>query len=230
DMESNSGFVTLEGTSSDTSHDIDPQASALYSWHSKDERFGVLVGVTQQKRTSRTMEVTTENYQWYGTDTDARDVHGNPMLQDGIEYWWGNSGFNNQNGRNYTDFFMPTSVNFAVKEETRERKGGQLTFQFKPVDNVTMTANYFRFELEGNYAQHMLKVPEWSMARFNGDGNWAGGRMLNGLDFDPSGTVVTGAQFEKLAGKTYYCNEAEAEAAGLEPGGWGPDDCTIPTP
>ena len=74
DMESNSGFVTLEGTSSDTSHDIDPQASALYSWHSKDERFGVLVGVTQQKRTSRTMEVTTENYQWYGTDTDARDV------------------------------------------------------------------------------------------------------------------------------------------------------------
>ena len=85
DMESNSGFVTLEGTSSDTSHDIDPQASALYSWHSKDERFGVLVGVTQQKRTSRTMEVTTENYQWYGTDTDARDVHGNPMLQDGIE-------------------------------------------------------------------------------------------------------------------------------------------------
>ncbi|KUJ03099.1 hypothetical protein AR275_27490 [Stenotrophomonas maltophilia] len=42
DMESNSGFVTLEGTSSDTHHDIDPQASALYSWHSKDERFGVL--------------------------------------------------------------------------------------------------------------------------------------------------------------------------------------------
>ncbi|MBT2768332.1 TonB-dependent receptor [Stenotrophomonas sp. ISL-67] len=230
EMESNSGYVTLEGTSSDTSHDVDPQASALYSWHSKDERFGVLVGVTQQKRTSRTMEATTENFQWYGTDTTAHDVNGNPMNQGGVNYWWGNSGFNDQNGRNYTDFFMPTSVNFAVKEEERERKGGQFTFQFKPTDNVTLTANYFRFELEGDYTQNMLKIPEWNMARYNQDGNWAGGRLLNGLTMDPSGSIVTGAQFEKIPGKTYYCSEDEAAAAGLPPGGWGPDDCTIPTP
>jgi TonB-dependent receptor len=72
DMESNSGYVNLEGTTSDTSHDIDPQVSALYSWHSKDERFGVLVGVTQQKRTTRTMEASTEDYQWYGNGTTAR--------------------------------------------------------------------------------------------------------------------------------------------------------------
>lgn len=61
------------------------------------------------------------------------------------------------------------------------------------------------------------------------DGNWAGGR-LQWLDFDASGNTVTGAQFEKLAGKTYYCSEDQAKAAGLKPGGWGPDDCTIPTP
>ena len=230
EMESNSGYVTLEGTSSDNSRDVDPQASALYSWHSDDERFGVLVGVTQQKRTSRTMEATTENYQWYGTDTTARDVFGNDMNQGGVNYWWGNSGFNDQNGRNYTDFYMPTSVNFAVKEEERQRKGGQLTFQFKPTDNVTLTANYFRFELEGDYTQNMLKIPEWNMARYNQDGNWAGGRLLNGLTMDPSGSIVTGAQFEKIPGKTYYCSEDEAAAAGLPPGGWGPDDCTIPTP
>jgi len=229
EMEANSGYVNLEGTSSDTSHDIDPQASALYSWHSKDERFGVLVGVTQQKRTSRTMEASTEDYQWYGAG-DARDANGNVLPQDGIHYWWGQSGFNNQTGGNYSDFFMPTSVNFAVKEEKRERKGGQLTFQFKPLDNLTLTANYFRFELQGDYTQNMLKVPEWSMARFNGDGNWAGGRLLNGLDFDPSGSIVTGAQFEKLPGKAYICSEEQAAAAGLAPGGWGPDDCTLPTP
>jgi len=229
DMEANSGYVNLEGTSSDTSHDIDPQASALYSWHSKDERFGVLVGVTQQKRTSRTMEASTEDYQWYGAG-DARDANGNALPQDGIHYWWGQSGFNNQTGGNYSDFFMPTSVNFAVKEEKRERKGGQLTFQFKPLDNLTLTANYFRFELQGDYTQNMLKVPEWSMARYNGDGNWAGGRLLNGLDFDPSGSIVTGAQFEKLPGKAYICSEEQAAAAGLAPGGWGPDDCTLPTP
>jgi len=230
EMEANSGYVTLEGTSSDTSHDVDPQASALYSWHSKDERFGVLVGVTQQKRTNRSMEVSTEDFQWYGNGTDARDAYGNVLPQDGIHYWWGQSGFNDQNGRNYSDFFLPTSVNFAVREEERQRKGGQLTFQFKPLDNLTLTANYFRFELQGDYTQNMLKIPEWNIARFNGDGNWDGGRLLNGLSFDPSGSIVTGAEYQKLAGKTYYCSEEQAAAAGLAPGGWGPDDCTIPTP
>ncbi|KAG1385559.1 hypothetical protein G6F59_017333 [Rhizopus arrhizus] len=76
----------------------------------------------------------------------------------------------------------------------------------------------------------MLKIPEWSMARYNQDGNWDGGRLLNGLDFDPSGSIVTGGQFEKLPGKAYICSEDQAKAAGLKPGGWGPDDCTMPTP
>ncbi len=77
----------------------------------------MLVGVTQQKRTTRTMEASTEDYQWYGAGR-ARDA-GNVQQQDGIHYWWGKSGFNNQTGGNYSDFFMPTSVNFAVKEEKR---------------------------------------------------------------------------------------------------------------
>lgn len=230
DMEANSGYVNLEGTSSDTSHDLEPQVSALYSWHSKDERFGLLIGATKQTRTSRTMQASTEDYQWYGNGTDARDANGNVLSQDGIHYWWGQSGFNDQSGRNYSEFFMPTSVNFAVKEEKRERTGGQFTFQFKPLDNLTLTANYFRFELQGDYTQNMLKIPEWNLARYNGDGNWDGGRLLNGLSFDPSGSIVTGAQYEKLAGKTYYCSEEQAAAAGMAPGGWGPDDCTIPTP
>jgi TonB-dependent receptor len=142
----------------------------------------------------------------------------------------GKSGFNLLYGDLYTNFFMPTSVNFGVREEERERDGLQLTYQFRPADNVTITADYFRFDLQGDYTLNMLKIPEWNLARFSGDGNWPGGRLLNGLTFDPSGTIVTGAEYEKLAGKTYYCSEAEAAAAGLPPGGWGPDDCTVPTP
>ena len=248
DMESNTGFASIEGTSSDTSSGVDPQASALYSWHSKDERFGLLVGATRQNRTNRSMDVTTEDWQWYSDRLDANgnishdyvwneagttrnppvDAHGNPMK--GVSQFWGRSGIYDQNGHHYSGFSMPTSVNFAVKDEKRERTGGQLTFQFKPVDNVTMTANYFRFELQGNYTQNMLKIPEWNLARVAGDGNWEGGRLLNGFTMDPSGTIVTGAEYEKLAGKTYICSEGEAAAAGLPGGGWGPDDCTIPTP
>lgn len=233
ELESNSGFATVEGTYSDTSSTTDPQLSAMYSWHSKDERFGFLVGLTDQKRTNRSMEVSAEDYQWYGDDYDATpafDVNGKPMTQDGVHYWWGESGFYNQGGDYYSNFFMPTSMNFAVRNEKRERKGAQLTFQFKPLDNMTLTANYFRFDLQGDYTLNMLKVPEWNLARFSGDGNWPGGRLLNGLSFDRSGSIVTGAEFQMLPGKTYYCSEAQAAAAGLNPGGWGPDDCTVPTP
>ncbi|HIE1099606.1 MULTISPECIES: TonB-dependent receptor [Stenotrophomonas] len=248
DMKANSGFASIEGTSSDTSSGVDPQASAMYSWHSEDERFGLLIGATKQVRTNRSMEVSTEDWQWYSDRVDANgavihdyvwnapgrtrnpavDVHGN-ALPDASQFW-GRSGIYNQNGGHYSGFFMPTSVNFAVRDERRERTGGQLTFQFKPLDNVTMTANYFRFELQGDYTQNMLKVPEWNLARVAGDGNWEGGRMLNGFTMDPSGTIVTGAQYQMQPGRNYICSEDQAKAAGLPPGGWGPDDCTIPTP
>jgi hypothetical protein len=133
DVEAGSGFVTAEGTTADTTDNIDGQFSGQYAWHDKSERFGVLVGYTQQKRTSRTMGASTENWQWYADDYDtnpATDVNGKPSSMTG--QWWGESGFYDQNGNYYTNFMLPTSVNFNVKSEDREREGGQLTLQFKP--------------------------------------------------------------------------------------------------
>ena len=246
DMEANTGFVSAEGTWADTTKKADGQFSGSYSWHDKDERFGVFVGYTGQKRTTRTMGASTENWQWYGDDYDAHpatDVNGKPSGM--TSYWWGQSGFNDQNHPytgafqdgwptgcgNYCNFMMPTSVNLNVKNEERERKGGQVTLQFKPVDNLTLTANYFRFDLSQNSQTNTLKIPEWNLARYAGDGNWSGGRMLDGLTFDPSGTIVTGANYSVHPGKAYYCSGDEAAAGGLtNTGGFGPDDCTIPTP
>ncbi|KQZ40092.1 TonB-dependent receptor [Duganella sp. Root1480D1] len=231
EVKSGSGFVSAEGTWADTTKKTDGQFSGQYAWHDDDNRFGILVGLTSQKRTTRTMSASTENWQWYGDDYDAHpatDVNGKPS--DLSSYWWGQSGFYDQNGKYYTNFMMPTSVNLNVKSEERERKGGQLTMQFKPVRNLTLTANYFRFDLKQNSQTNILKVPEWNLARYSGDGNWPGGRMLDGLTFDRSGTLVTGAQYSVHPGKAYYCSEAQAAAAGKQPGGWGPDDCTIPTP
>ncbi|NCT71315.1 MAG: TonB-dependent receptor [Xanthomonadaceae bacterium] len=230
ELEPNSGFANIEGTWADTTKKTDGQFSGSYSWHDKEDRFGVFVGYTQQKRTTRTMGASTESWQWYGRDEggNAVDVNGRPS--DFNSNWWGGTGFWDQNGNYYTGFMMPTSVNFAVKEEERERKGGQLTFQYKPTDNLTLTANYFRFDLSQDSQTNTLKVPEWNIARYYGDGNWRGGRLLDGLTFDPSGTIVTGADYSLHQGKAYYCSEEEAAAAGMAPGGWGSDDCTVPTP
>ncbi|WP_229260149.1 TonB-dependent receptor [Duganella aquatilis] len=231
DVKSGSGFVSAEGTWADTTKKTDGQFSGQYAWHDEQNRFGVLVGYTQQKRTTRTMGASTEDWKWYSDDNTAHpatDVNGKPSKMN--SYWWGESGFYDQSGKYYTNFMMPTSVNFDVKTEERERKGGQLTLQFKPVRNLTLTGNYFRFDLSQDSQTNTLKIPEWNLARYNGDGNWPGGRMLDGLTFDKSGTIVTGAQYSAHTGKTYYCSEAAAAAGGQKPGGWGPDDCTIPTP
>jgi len=231
DVKANSGFVNAEGTWADTSNKTDGQFSGQYAWHDEAKRFGVLVGYTQQKRTTRTMGASTENWQWYSDNyktNPATDVNGKPSGMN--SYWWGQSGFKDQNGKYYSNFMMPTSVNLNVKTEERERKGGQLTLQFKPLDSLSLTANYFRFDLSQNSQTNILKVPEWNIARYKPDGNWAPGRLLDGLSFDRSGTIVTGAQFSAHPGKTYYCNEAQAAAGGMKPGGWGPDDCSVPTP
>ncbi|MCV2419923.1 TonB-dependent receptor [Paucibacter sp. DJ2R-2] len=231
DMKSNSGFFTAEGTSADTTNKIDGQFSGQYAWHDEAKRFGVLVGVTQQKRTTRTMGASTENWQWYGDNyktNPATDVNGKPSGMS--SYWWGQSGFYDQSGKYYKNFMMPTSVNLNVKSEERERQGGQLTLQAKPIDRLTLTGNYFRFNLSQNSQTNILKVPEWNLARYDGDGNWPTGRLLDRLTFDPSGTIVTGAQYSAHPGKTYYCSEGAAAAGGQKPGGWGPDDCTVPTP
>jgi len=232
DVPSGSGFVNAEGTWADTTKKTDGQFSGQYAWHDESNRFGVLVGLTQQKRTTRTMGADTENWQWYGDNyrtNPATDVNGKESAL--TSYWWGQSGFYDQNGKYYTNFMMPTSVNLNVKEEQRERKGGQLTLQFKPMRNLNLTANYFRFDLKQDSQTNTLKVPEWNLARYDGDGNWPGGRLLDGLTFDPSGTIVTGAQYSVHPGKTYYCSGEQAAAGGLtNTGGFGPDDCTIPTP
>ncbi|MQA40125.1 TonB-dependent receptor [Rugamonas aquatica] len=232
EVKSGSGFVAAEGTWADTSKKTDGQFSGQYAWHDEGNRFGVLVGYTQQKRTTRTMGASTENWQWYGDNYKthpATDVNGKPS--DMNSYWWGQSGFYDQAGKYYSNFMMPTSVNFDVKTEDRERKGGQLTMQLKPVRNLTLTGNYFRFDLSQNSQTNTLKIPEWNLARYDGDGNWPGGRMLDGLTFDPSGTIVTGAKYSAHPGKTYYCSGAQAAAGGIKnTGGFGPDDCTIPTP
>ncbi|MBY0243725.1 MAG: TonB-dependent receptor [Burkholderiaceae bacterium] len=232
EVKANSGFAAVDGTWADTTKKADGQFSGQYAWHDQDNRLGVLVGYTQQKRTTRTMGASTENWQWYADSYKAHpatDVNGKPSGMD--SYWWGQSGFYDQNGKYYTNFMMPTSVNLNVKTEERERKGAQATVQFKPLRNLSLTANYFRFQLSQDSQTNSLKVPEWNIARYDGDGNWPGGRMLDGLSFDPSGTVVTGAQYSMHPGKKYYCSGAQAAAGGLSnTGGFGPDDCTIPTP
>ncbi len=187
-----SNFLSVEGTYGDTTKKADPQVSGMLSWKDASETYGVLLGATWQRRTTRTMEASTESWRWWTDDRKvqpATDVNKQKYANDqAISYWWG-GGTKDQSGNRYSGYWTPQSVNAGIKEERRDRLGVQATGQWRPTDDLTLTANYFRFELEGNYTQNLLKIPEWGYDNF-----------FTGAKLDPSKTIFQGATFQVPSG------------------------------
>jgi TonB-dependent receptor len=188
DLPSLSGFIDVEGTDSDTTRKVEPQISGLISWKNQAETFGILLGATYQKRTDREMDGSTESWRWWTDDRSAQpatDIHGQPYANDDqIAYWWG-GGATTQSGQHYSGYWVPQSVDTAVLTQDRKRLGLQATAQWKPTDNLLITVNAFRFQLNQNTTQNMLKIPEWGYGNF-----------FTSATFDPSGTIQQSANFQ----------------------------------
>src|SRR3546814_199465 len=60
DLPAWSGFVSAEGTYSDTTKKFDPQIAGQISWKDPEERLGFLVGATYQARTNHELRGSTE--------------------------------------------------------------------------------------------------------------------------------------------------------------------------
>jgi len=186
EMDSLSGFLAAEGTDSDTTRHVDPQVSGLVSWKDRSETYGLLVGAAWQKRESRTMEATTESWRWWPNSSSvATDVNHNPYPAfDQISYWF-EKAVVDQAGKTYTGYWAPQSVDATVVDRKRVRTGFQATGQWRPLNEMTLTANYFRFDLKNDQIQNTLKIPEWGY--YNG--------LFQGATLDSSNTVMTSATF-----------------------------------
>jgi iron complex outermembrane receptor protein len=191
DVPSGSGFVSAEGTYSDTTRKFEPQLAGQYSWKNEDETLGFLLGGTWQKRSNRELRASTESWNWW-SDRDAAgnvvspatDVDGKPFGNaDAISYW-PEGGTTTRDGKHYSGYWAPQSVNAEVFDQERERYGIQATAQMRPFDNVTVTSNFFRFGYTSNFTSNVLKIPEWGYGNF-----------FSGAGFDDSGTVMQSAQF-----------------------------------
>lgn len=205
EMKANDGFVSLNAAGSDNSSKVTPQGSALWSWKNKDETFGVLVAGSYQKRRDVDYTANASSWHWWSNNcTDhttctapPTDVHGNAYGADvapNIDLWSG-GGVVDQSGKSYSGYWMPQQFATSRNQLDLTTKGWQATMQFKPVDHLLLTGNYFRFERQQTQITNTLEVPEWGLPT----GSYADqqGRLLapNGLTFDPSHTVVTGANY-----------------------------------
>ncbi|GAA4769720.1 TonB-dependent receptor [Stakelama sediminis] len=212
DLKPWSGNISVEGTYSDVTDKVEPQISGLLSWHNADKTLGFLVGATYQKRTNRSLGANTESWHWWADDpsaTPATDVNGNTYSDDNAISYWGGGGTTTQDGTHYNGYWAPQSVDESVFIQQRKRLGIQATAQMRPFDNLTITANYFRFQLDGDYVNNTLKIPEWGYGNF-----------FTNATFDPSGTILQSATFQVPADGT-GCRTATADH---------PNPCTMETP
>jgi len=198
DLPAWSGFVSAEGTYSDTTKKFDPQIAGQISWKDPEERLGFLIGATYQERANRELRGTTETWRWWSDRdangdiiTPATDVNGNPFENDDAISYWPGEGVTARDGTHYSGYWAPQSVNAEVFSQQRKRLGIQATAQMRPFDNLTVTANYFRFDYKSNWQNNVLKIPEWGYGNF-----------FTGPTFDESGTIFQSANFQVPAAGT----------------------------
>jgi iron complex outermembrane recepter protein len=191
DVPSGSGFVSAEGTYADTTGKLEPQFGAQYSWKNEEETIGLLIGGVYQKRTNREMRATAGTWRWWSDRdssgnviTRATDVNGNAYANDAAVSYWTGGGQSTLDGRHFSGYWAPQSVRAEVFDQDRERYGVQATAQFRPLTDLTVTANYFRFEYGSDFIHNQLTIPEWGYGKFFSD-----------AVFDASGTVMRSATF-----------------------------------
>jgi iron complex outermembrane recepter protein len=191
DLEPWSGTISAEGTYADVTEKVEPNVSGLLSWHNEDKTLGFLVGGTYQQRTNRTLSANADSWHWWTRDRGEKpavDVNGNTYANDAaIDYWNDGDGGQQttQGGTVFDGYWAPQSVSQTIEEQKRKRLGIQATMQAKPFDNLEITANYFRFQLDGDYTRSVIKIPEWGYSNFFTAGT-----------LDQSGTILTGASFQ----------------------------------
>ena len=107
-----------------------PQFSGLVSNTFNDDKFGVLLSYAHSDRKSRYDEANTSRYM-------TRDLN----LDDGTVL---------------TDIEMPRNYDQIAQTETRKRDGGTLVLQYRPSDELTLTADALYSKYTVDYRQDVL--------------------------------------------------------------------------
>ena len=150
-----------------------PQISGLISNTFADETFGVLFSFSSTDREYRSDQA--QNGGFLKNDLSFEDPD-NPGQM--IEI---------------ADVFMPRNYDQIAKLETRERTGGTLVFQYKPVEDITLTADYLVSKYDVGYTEHTLA-------------HWFDTDWLAGASIDSNRTAVMLDFLGDRGAKTDYLN------------------------
>ena len=112
----------------------DPQLSALANWKNDDATFGIMVQAFGHKRHLR---------------RDGQEILGYNVIAEGDAAA--------QAHPDLEGVFYPSLIGSALFEQERKRTGGQITMQFAPTDDVTITLDGFTSKLKAsNYNRNYM--------------------------------------------------------------------------
>ena len=114
DLDAGTAFASVEGAYHKNSEEWDPAYSALGSWKTDDEKFGVLVAYSNEAVKSTIVK----RYLSFGTPSGS-------LIDD--------------NGVSHNTYGYMSSILF---DEDRERTSSQVTLQYAPSDDLVLSLNY----------------------------------------------------------------------------------------
>lgn len=140
------GVKGVIDNSTETGDSITPEVSGIYSQTFADDTFGVQIIGSYQERDSGAAVAETGNG-WYTIRGDGGDWGSLP--RDGS--------FTNIPGENDL-YAVPRNLAYNFDEIRRTRTNGQLTLQYRPMDDLTATLDYTYSELETHTMRQQLST------------------------------------------------------------------------
>jgi TonB-dependent receptor len=144
------GAKAVADTTNRTGDDVTPELSGLVSWSDDNEVFGVSLSGSYQERDSGFAGVTVNNWtvaEWGGGATPT--IYDNPANSPKFK-----------NAPAVGDLYSrPNDVRYTFSDRERDRTNAQLTFQYRPVEDLTATLDYTF--AQNNQSEHRGEVTTW---------------------------------------------------------------------
>jgi len=123
------GAKAVSDTTNENGDDITPEFSGIFSWTDDSERFGAALSASVQERHSGAAgaAINDWNIGRWGED-ELYSFTEDAVIENGPDQ-----------GQLYV---RPNDLRYAWADRERERTNAQLTLQFRPVDNLTITGDY----------------------------------------------------------------------------------------
>ena len=129
-----------------------PEIEGLYSNTFADDKFGILISGSYQRRDNREENASVAN--WRPTQAATGGATNNPFATGSVD---------NNNQRADGVFWHPQNIGYGWTDISRERINGQAVLQFRPVDNITATLDYtysrVEFESDANSVGIWFECP-----------------------------------------------------------------------